>query len=100
MGLDIGVGRRGFIADLDRENQIAGDIANRCRTCGRDKRLNAKRTELITTHVLERCPECRAPLVWEKTNSRGEKETWEWHIESNKPVLRKERQKGIRINFD
>jgi len=40
MGLDIGVGGRGFIDDLNRENQIAGNVANRCRKCGRDKRLN------------------------------------------------------------
>ena len=104
MGLAIGVGGRGFIEEIRSENEIADSIANRCRRCGRDKRKNAIRTELPTTNVLERCYECQAPMVWEKLNSKGERETWIWHVESQKPVIKKERRRyksrrEVKISF-
>jgi hypothetical protein len=97
MGLDIG----NFIRDTNRENKIRGDNANRCRTCGRDKRLNSRRTELPTTEVKQRCPECRAPLLWLKTNHSGDREEHEWLIQDKREVIRKGKKgRGFRVEFD
>jgi phage FluMu protein Com len=93
MGLDIGVGGRGFIRDLDRENQIA----SRCKTCGRDKRVKGKVS--LNTQVKQKCPECREPILWIKTGTSGEQEEWEWLAEHGKAVQRK-KSKGVRIEFD
>ena len=78
-----------------------GNSFGRCKTCGRDKSLNDKRTELPTTEVKQRCPECRAPLVWTKTNHSGEREEHEWLIQDSREVVRKEKKgRGFRVEFD
>jgi len=95
--LDIGVGNSGFLKGFDRRN----DENARCRTCGRDKRLNARRTELPTTDIKQRCSECRAPLIWAKTNSSGEREEHEWLIQDKKEVIRRgNKGRGFRVEFD
>ena len=73
MGLDIGIGKRGFIEGLRKENERR----KFCNTCGQNKTL-PKGTIRYGTIVRKSCPECGRPQIWESTNSiTGKREVHE-----------------------
>lgn len=90
--LDIG----GFVGSLGR--------GNRCNTCLRDKREEAKRIEQPTTEIIQRCSECGSPMVWIKTGAYGKREEWEW-VRGRGPIRRRvldgnEHNSKVRIDIN
>lgn len=66
----------GFKSPLDIGGICEGlERGNKCRACGRDNRVGG---DFSRIKILQSCQSCGKPLIWEKTDSNGERQEYEW----------------------